>query len=233
VFPYGSRGPLFDNFLPNPGNDIPFAMDAPYRLLDAGPALNIAGPAGARQLPRNPDPGMNNTEYKVPGSVVGGGLPPLVPLTPELLLPGSFTVDNGSGGSEVKGFKATITVPGDHASWTGQDAIGNIDRSQDLLLSWSGSGLVAVLGNSANPTAGFGAQFVCTASAADNGVITVPAWVLSALPASGLATDIPAPLAFLALATTTPDAATRFQAPGIDAGFFNWFTLQLKNVNFQ
>jgi len=57
VFPFGSNGPLFDNFLPNPGNDIPFAADAPYQLLDAGPALNVVGPAGSRQLPQEPEPG--------------------------------------------------------------------------------------------------------------------------------------------------------------------------------
>ncbi len=233
VFPFGSNGPLFDNFLPNPGNDIPFALDAPYQLLDAGPALNVTGPAGALQIPKNPNLGLNNTEYKVPGSAIGGGLPPLVPLTPEYLTPGSYTVDNGAGGTAVKGFSATITIPSDHASWTGQDAIRNIDRSQDLTITWSGSGLVAISGNSANPAAGFGAQFVCIAGDADNGTFAVPAWVMSALPASGLATDIPAPVAFLGVATTAPAAHTRLQAPGIDAGYFDWLTVQLKNVNFQ
>jgi hypothetical protein len=49
-------------------------------------------------------------------------------------------------------------------------------------------------GNSANPAAGVGAQSICVAGDADKVIFTVPAWVLSALPASGFATDIPAPV---------------------------------------
>lgn len=229
VFPFQSNGPLFDNFLPAP-RDLPFGGEVPHQFLDAGPALNITGPAGSRQIPRNPDQGAR-TEYKVPGSIVGGGIPPLIPLTPEFLVPGSYTADNGSGGADVKGFKATLTIPSDHASWTGQDAIGNIDRSQGLTITWSGSGLVAIFGNSANPAVGAGAAFACVAGDADNGSFTVPAWVMSTLPASGLGTDIPAPVAFLMLATSLPPV--RFQATGIDVGYFTWFAGQLKNVNFQ
>jgi len=55
---------------------------------------------------------------------------------------------------------------------------------------------------------------------------------MSTLPASGLGTDIPAPVAFLAVASTLP-APARFQAAGIDIGYFNWALLQMKNVNFQ
>jgi hypothetical protein len=55
---------------------------------------------------------------------------------------------------------------------------------------------------------------------------------MATLPVSGLATDIPAPVASLAVAATLP-TPTRFQAPGIDVGYFTWFAAQLKNVNFQ
>ena len=54
---------------------------------------------------------------------------------------------------------------------------------------------------------------------------------MSALPASGLATDIPVPVAFLGVLTGLPPI--RFQAHGIDIGYFDWFAAQLKNVNFQ
>jgi hypothetical protein len=133
VLPFESFGPLFDNFLPAP-RVLPFGGDAPYQFLDAGQALNIMGPAGARQLPKNPGQEVR-VEYKVPGNVVGGGIPPLIPLTPEFLVPGSYTADNGSGGADVKGFSATLTIPSDHASWTGQDAIGTIDRSQGFTIT--------------------------------------------------------------------------------------------------
>jgi len=230
VFPFQTGSSFFDNFLPAP-RDLPFGGDAPSQFLDAGPALNVAGPSGARQLPKNPMQGAR-TEYKVPGSSVGGGIPPLVPLTPEFLVPGSFTVDNGSGGADVKAFRATLAIPSNPASWTGQDAIGNIDRSRDLTITWSGSGPVAIFGNSQIPSAGIGAQFVCTSGSADNGTFTVPAWVMSSLPVSGLASDIATPVGFLAVGAGLP-APVRFQAPGIDIGYFNWFVAQLKNVNFQ
>jgi hypothetical protein len=73
-----------------------------------------------------------------------------------------------------------------------------------------------------------GSQFICAAGDADNGSFTVPAWVMSALPASGLATDIPAPVAFLVVATslTTP---VRFQVSGIDVGHFNWLAAMAAN----
>jgi hypothetical protein len=167
----------------------------------------------------------------VQGSIIVGGIPGLIPPTPELIVPGNFTVDNGAGGADIKGFSAALTIPSDHASWTGQDAIGNIDRSQGLTVTWSGSGPVAIIGNSANTAASVGSQFLCAAGDADKGSFTVPAWVLSALPASGLATDIPAPVAFLVVATSLP-TPVRFQVSGIDVGHFNWLAAQLKNVNF-
>ena len=163
---------------------------------------------------------------------LGGGLPPFIPLAPEYLTPGAYTLDNGAGGADVKGFTATFTIPSDHPSWTGQDTLTNVPRSQDMTIAWSGSGPVAIFGNSQDSTAGLGAQFVCVAGDADNGSFTVPAWVLSALPPSGLATDIPAPLGFLAIGATGT-SVSRFQAPGIDIGYITWSEVQVKNVNFQ
>ncbi len=91
---------------------------------------------------------------------------------------------------------------------------------------------MAIFGNSQIPSAGIGAQFVCLSGSADNGTFTVPAWVMSSLPVSGLASDIPAPVGFLAVAAALP-APVRFQAPGIDVGYFSWSAVQIKNVNFQ
>jgi hypothetical protein len=177
------------------------------------------------QMPKN----QNNGKYQ---SNLGGGIPPLFSLpNPPYLAPGDYTVDNGAGGKDVGAFSATLTIPSNSVSWTGQDAIGNIDRSQDLTIAWSGSGTVEITGSSENPAAGVGAQFACIATDANNGTFTVPAWVLSALPASGNATDIPAPIGFLGVATGGVPA--RFQAPGIDAGYFSWLAVQLKNVNYQ
>src|SRR6202030_874864 len=110
-----------------------------------------------------------------------------------------------------------------------------IPRSQDLTVTWSGGvggGFMAIIGDSADPATSAAAQFACIAPA-DAGSFTVPSWVLSALPASG---NDPAtggtPVGFLIVATTLSQPA-RFQATGVDVGFFNWAALQVKNVNYQ
>jgi hypothetical protein len=90
--------------------------------------------------------------------------------------------------------------------------------------------LVGIRGSSANPNTQAGAQFLC--SAAGGETFTVPAWVLSALPASAVASDIASPAGFLAVSTTLSNPA-RFQTRGLDAGYFNWGILQFKNVNYQ
>jgi uncharacterized protein (TIGR03437 family) len=231
VLPFQTGSGLFDNFLPSE-NDLPFGEAAvPFQFLDAGSGINITGPAGVKQLPKFLGRGITD-EYKVQGSAIGGGIPPLIPLSPEFLAPGTYTVDNGSGGTDVKGFSASLAFSNNHATWTGQEAIGDIDRTQGLTITWSGSGSVLILGNAANTAAAIGAQFTCTAGDADNGSFTVPARVMSALPASGIATDIPAPVGFLGVGSLS-STRTRLQVTGIDAGYFSWGAFQLKNVNFK
>ncbi|HYM11761.1 MAG TPA: hypothetical protein VEU62_13580 [Bryobacterales bacterium] len=206
------------------------------RGVDAGATLNFTGPNGMQQLPRqdNGAPGQPDYRYRVKGDVIGGGIPNVTPVLPDFLVPGSFTVDNGSGGAQIGAFRATLTIPSSQPVWTNQDALSNIPRSQDLTVTWSGGasgGLVAVFGTSADPKTGAGASFECTAPA-DAGTVTVPAWVLSALPVSGTDPTVGVPVGILSLATTLSQPA-RFQATGIDVGFFNWGALQTKNVIFQ
>src|SRR5207247_1984654 len=53
VHPFQSAGIFFDNLFPGP-DDLPGGdRDTPSQFLDAGPALNITGPAGAKQLTKN------------------------------------------------------------------------------------------------------------------------------------------------------------------------------------
>jgi hypothetical protein len=55
---------------------------------------------------------------------------------------------------------------------------------------------------------------------------------MSALPASGIATDVPAPVGFLAVGGSS-SAPTRLQVTGIDVGYLTWGTFRIKNVNFK
>lgn len=227
VFPFGAEPDLFDNV----GADV---SDPVWKKeIDAGPALNITGPAGVRRLPRQ---GSSDTyfSYSLPDDTpLGGGFPPLIPATPEYLTAGSYTVDNGSGSSDVGPLTASLTIPSSAIAWSNHEALSTISRAQDLTVTWTGgaSGLVLIEGSSANPSTQAGAGFQCVAPA-NAGTFTVPAWVLSALPASAPASDIPAPAGFLMVGTTL-NSPSRFQARGVDAGYFNWSVLQIKNVNFQ
>lgn len=157
-------------------------------------------------------------------------MPPNV--TPDYLSPGNYTVDDGNGGTgsgSIGVFSAMLTIPVMQVTWSGQDAVNNISRSQDLTLTMNTSGPVAIEGNSSNGQAGAG--FYCVAPQGTTS-FTVPAWVLSALPASAQAVDFPVAMGFLSVGTALPSPA-RFQASGVDAGFFNWGTLQVKNIVYQ
>lgn len=225
VFSFTPREAFFDNLETG-------ASDAVSRQnLDAGLVLNLTGPTGARQLERGSGFG-----YGVPGDpgLLGGGIAPYTSVTPDYLTPGTFTVDNGSGATSVGPFSASLTIPANSIAWTNQGAISTISRSQDLTVTWTGgtSGAIAIEGTSANPSTGVAAGFQCTAPASA-GTFTVPSWVLSALPVSGvLAPEVPVPVGFLWLGTSL-SSPTRFQARGVDAGYFSWGLFQLKNVNYQ
>ncbi len=62
---------------------------------------------------------------------------------------------------------------------------------------------------------------------------TIPSYVLASLPASSLSSD-PGGVrtAFLGVAAGN-SSPTKVQASGVDAGFFSWFQLFVKNVNIQ
>jgi uncharacterized protein (TIGR03437 family) len=222
VFPYapGTRK-FLSNFLSGAHDPVEFD------LLDAGPVLNFTGPSGSRQIQKTDHGGV---VYELPqNTLFGGGLPPFIPSTPDYLSPGIYTVDNGNGGPGVGPFTATLTIPDTPLTWSNEDAVNNIPRSQDLTIAISGSGLVGIQGNSTGSQAGAG--FYCVAPSGATSY-TVPSWVLAALPPSAQASDVPAALAFLGVGTAL-SSPTRFRATGVDTGFFSWGELQVKNVAFQ
>jgi uncharacterized protein (TIGR03437 family) len=148
-------------------------------LLDAGPVINISGPKGAKQLTKQ------NGVY---AAELGGGanIPGAPAAAPDYLEPGTYTIDNGSGGSgpdAVGAFNVKLTIP-QLLNWTNMDAIDTVTRANGVNVTWSGgdpNGYVYILGIS---SAGNNASvFVCTERA--NALqFTVPAYVLSALPAT-------------------------------------------------
>jgi uncharacterized protein (TIGR03437 family) len=127
---------------------------------------------------------------------------------------GTFTF-TGTGGADVGSFSSTLVFTNPLLSWTNRSAAASIDRSQDFTATWTGgntgsfvlfSGFVTAPASAANP--GGLVAFDCWAPASD-GKLTVPAYILSALPAgtggSQLQNDIYLPLS----------------ASGIDIGLSN------------
>jgi uncharacterized protein (TIGR03437 family) len=213
---------------------VPGVKDDPFSMpgLDAGAIINLSGPSGARQLARTG--GASDFEYD-PSSQLGGGIPGLPGFpapTPDFLVPGNFSLDNGSGGAIVKGFQTSVTIPSG-AVWSNQDALTNLPRSQDLTITWTGGvagATVGIYGSSADPASGVGTAFSCS-ERAEVGSFVVPSWILSAMPASGVDASVGIRAGFLMLGNT--GAPVRFQASGLDVGYVNSVTTQGKNVVFQ
>jgi uncharacterized protein (TIGR03437 family) len=232
VFPYVASSQTFINAI------FPAEIsDNDYRRLNAGAFLRVYGP-----------PSQGVTQFsgaagKTPSGIVNTNYGPeywwadIPPLFSDYyhLLPGSYEL-NATGGVDVGAFSSALTIPESSLVWTNRDIFLNrVPRSQDLPLTWSGvgGGMVAVLGNSISDQ-GVGAQFFCVSPDATGGM-TIPAWVLSALPASSASFEFAyfgGPSGFLGVANML-SGPTRFRAPGIDAGYFNWGDFQIKNLSYQ
>ena len=193
--------------------------------LDAGAAINVSGPRGPKQLvPTAQSLGLYSAQLSGPPTdpFGGGGTP--------YLDPGAYTFDNGSGGSAVGAFRTTHTMPA-ALTWTNEAAITVVTRSQGVLLTWSGgdpNSFVYISGSSFNTTNNVGAAFVCL-ERASVGSFTVPSGVLLALPAAAAGSTFPTGSLSVG-GVTTP---SRFNAPGLDAGYVTATSFTSKSVNYQ
>ncbi len=112
---------------------------------------------------------------------------------------GTFTF-KGSGGADVGSFTSTITFTNPLLTWTNTNVAANIDRSQDLTVTWTGGNpgsYVYITGTSEDLKTFVVGGYTCLAIA-DAGHFTVPSYILSALPAgkggTALQNQVQAPL---------------------------------------
>lgn len=192
--------------------------------LDAGPVLNLSGPRGAKQLPQK-ERGFYNAE-------LGGGIsmPGMPPAQPDYLEPGTYTVDNGNGGTDVGPFRATLTIARP-VVWDRTSVADTIPRTRDLVIRWSGgepTEWVQIVGTSTRTNPDATAAFICT-ERATVGSFTVASWVLSALPAS----DPQQQGGMLMVGSSPLMERNKFNARGLDLGYFNYYTLTSKMVTYQ
>jgi uncharacterized protein (TIGR03437 family) len=187
--------------------------------LDAGAKINVNGTNGAKQL--LPAANIKGTYF----ATLGGGTPPNA--TPLYLDQGSYAIDNGAGGVDVKSFKFNITVP-PPLTWTNMGSVGPVIRANGQLITWTGgdpSGTVTISGDSvligSNPNGSdtVGAFFTCYAPDSA-GQFTIPPLVLLSLPPSsvimpggGVSIDTGS------LSVGTFSVPVQFTAPGLDFGF--------------
>jgi len=184
--------------------------------LDAGPQINVTGPNGTKQLAKN-SIGQYSAEFVSPS------LNPLAPPPTKYLTPGTYTLDNGTGGVDVGAFKVNLTVP-PAVTWSNKANVNTVTRSQPLTINWTGgaaSALVYVVGESplavdaTNGNFNGAGQFVCVAPASA-GTLTVPAAILSALPPSANISEsgITVGGGIIIVSSTTSTSATG--VPGLD-----------------
>lgn len=201
--------------------------------LDAGKLINVGGPNGAKQL--LPDA---TTKGSYSATLGGGSGPSVLPL---YLDPGTYAIDNGAGGADVKGFKFDLTLP-PTLDWTNMNSVGPIVRANGQLVTWTGGdpkGIVIISGDSiqlaSDPSSGIGvgALFTCTAPVSA-GQFTIPAPVLLSLPASTAITLAPGVSVDAgSLSVGTASLPVTFTATGIDYGFSGSSVTSAKTLGYQ
>jgi hypothetical protein len=210
---------------------LPLAPQPPSGVvttfLDGGPVINLNGPNGTKQIPQ-----MKSGAYFLQ---VGGGvaiptpipIPGLPGVLPPYLDPGTYTVDNGSGGADVGPFTATLNVPSPGFAWTNADANLTIDRSAGVDIQWTGgdpANNVQIQGVVSTSTVS--GSFTCIVP--NNGEFMVTSDVLSLLPAT--ATGAPAATSSL---TVSNLSLANFSASGLDLGIFSYESGATRFVVYQ
>ncbi len=206
---------------------VPEMTEIPvFEGLDAGPALSVTGPGGTRPMASTREKGTYSGDY---GQRFEIATPIPIPQTPLFLEPGQYTVA-GPGGADVGSFSAQIQI-GTPVVWTNAETFGTacgetrcVARSADLKIDWTGGDsrrTVSVMGTA---TVGRDAvvSFQCTAKA-DQGTLTVPSQILSALPAADNT-------ALMMMVNTEP---VLFQASGLDYGSLNYGQTFLRQMSLR
>ncbi|HYP12849.1 MAG TPA: hypothetical protein VEQ63_02910 [Bryobacteraceae bacterium] len=190
------------------------------QVLDAGPAINVSGPRGNKQLTKGAGGFYSAT-------LGGGSLPiPGAPAgQPDFLEPGSYRIDNGSGGTQVGAFTANLTL-GQLLNWDNMNAVENVSRSQGQTIEWSGgdpAGYTSITGMSTSANAS--AMFYCMERTSARR-FTIPSYVLLNLPATTGEN-------FGFLSVSGMSAGVPFTASGLDSGQVYAVSGNMKTVNYR
>jgi len=187
--------------------------------LNAGSVIDVSGPNGAKQLKP-----LANFTGTYSATLGGGSGPNALPL---YLSQGTYTIDNGAGGADVKGFNFNLTLP-PPLNWTNMNSVGPVVRANGQLVTWTGgdpNGVVTISGDSlvistsGNGSSAVGAFFTCHAPDSA-GQFTIPAAVLLTLPSSTAITVAPGiSIDAGSLSLGSSSQPVQFSATGINLGY--------------
>ena len=182
------------------------------RRLDAGAAISVSGPAGARSLNRD----ARQHEYY--DAMLGG----LVPYShdapkPMYLGRGSYTVA-APGGPDIGPFSVNLDVP-PAVEWKNRDRIAAIERDKGVAVEWKaarGNDAIVILAANADRYSGDSAVCLCMARARD-GRFRIPPIALGNLPPTLEDQDLSA--SYLVLMEIPLEPPVRIEARGLDSAF--------------
>ena len=185
------------------GTPLDWSLDATgARGLEAGDAIEIAGPNGKRAV-AEAAPGFYRAR-------------PPHRMTEPMLPPGEYRV-SGSGGKEIGPFAATFRAISP-LTWKNREQLSAIDRARGATLEWTGADparpvLIAAMSADRQTTA----AWACLCAAAPGATrFTLPPALLANLPATHPAAGMPVSLL---LVMQTPAAGqAEFHAHGLDEG---------------
>jgi uncharacterized protein (TIGR03437 family) len=182
------------------------------RRLDAGTAISVSGPAGARLLNRD----ARQHEYY---DAMLGGLAPCSRNGPKpmYLGSGSYTV-SAPGGADIGPFSVNLNVP-PAVEWKNRDRIGVVERDKGVTVEWKaarGNDAILILAVNADRYSGDSAVCLCMARAHD-GRFRIPPIALGNVPPTLEDQDLSA--SYLVLMEIPLEPPVRIEARGLDSAF--------------
>jgi uncharacterized protein (TIGR03437 family) len=195
------------------GSSLAAALVDPVQptYLDAGANLVATGPSGTKTIP------VTTTSTITKGYYAG-----YLATQPSIyIVPGTYSVTNGTGGANVGPFTWGLTLP---AAVVPTNIPSSVNRAQNLTLTWTGGSAYSTVGIfayngllvSESPSYSSYVYIMCKADAAA-GTLTIPSALLNLLPTNGYGT-LTTQGVNISIAGIPESHTTVAGSPGIDAG---------------
>lgn len=194
----------------------------------AGPVLNVQTPQGREQWLWEPyDSGYLAPDYGH-----------------HLLIPGHYSMDNGSGGQNVGAFNAVFEVSPISFHWTNEDNLADsLTQGGDFEVSWNEGnaqqGFVTIFGeweygSDRNPGETWrGMGFICTEDAS-KGHFKVPSYVWSGIRNNTYTGFYFGKTIYMALDLSVGfQSRSQFNAPGLDLALGSQYVIESRHIKFE